>query len=195
MLLADDERRWVVGNAAASELLGIPGDEVPWRSMDEFTPPSELQRLKAQWAAFLVTGAAEGWLGLYVPGRGPIPVEFSAIANVLPARHLAVFVIPEASPEQAHVLSAKQAVWTAEELAQEAVRIKLTKREQEIMTLVAAGGQSGDIARQLVLSAETVDSHVHNAREKLGARTRAHAVAIALVTDQITWPDEPPAPD
>ena len=35
------------------------------------------------------------------------------------------------------------------------------------------------------MSAETVRSHVQNALSKLGAHTRAHAVAIALVTGQI----------
>ena len=55
------------------------------------------------------------------------------------------------------------------------------------MTLVASGLQSGDIAERLFLSPETVKSHVHNAMGKLGAHTRAHAVAIALVTGQIAW--------
>jgi DNA-binding CsgD family transcriptional regulator len=63
----------------------------------------------------------------------------------------------------------------------------LTDREREIMTLVASGLQSGDIAEQLFLSQETIKSHVHNAMGKLGAHTRAHAVAIALVRGQISW--------
>ncbi len=66
-------------------------------------------------------------------------------------------------------------------------RLQLTEREREVMTLVASGLQSGDIAGRLYLSPETVKSHVHNALGKLGAHTRAHAVAIALVTGQITW--------
>ena len=55
------------------------------------------------------------------------------------------------------------------------------------MTLVASGHQTDDVAQRLFLAPETVKSHVHNALGKLGARTRAHAVAIALVTGQITW--------
>jgi DNA-binding CsgD family transcriptional regulator len=43
------------------------------------------------------------------------------------------------------------------------------------------------MAELLFLSPETVKSHVHNAMGKLGVHTRAHAVAIALVTGQITW--------
>ena len=62
------------------------------------------------------------------------------------------------------------------------------------MTLIAAGGRSEDVADDLFVSPETVKSHVHNALSKLGAHTRAHAVAIALVTGQITdeWPLAPP---
>lgn len=111
-----------------------------------------------------------------------MPVEFSATANVLPARHLSVFIPhDEASAEKA-----KSATW-APVVVEGSGRLQLTEREREIMTLVASGLQSGDIAERLFLSPETIKSHVHNALGKLGAHTRAHAVAIALVTGQITW--------
>ena len=50
------------------------------------------------------------------------------------------------------------------------------------------------MARSLFLSPETVNSHAHNAMVKLGAHTRAHAVAIALVTGQIVWSMYDPKP-
>lgn len=187
MLIADDQRRWVTANAAACELLGIARDEVPWHTIDEFTPQSDRQWLEEQWKAFLANGAAEGLYQLYVPERGAIPVEFSATANVLPARHLSVFIPPdELSAEQVKSALARKEPWTsgAEESSG---RQQLTDREREIMTLVASGLQGGDIAEHLFLSPETIKSHVHNAMGKLGAHTRAHAVAIALVTGQITW--------
>ncbi len=182
MLIADDQRRWVTGNAAACDLLGMAREEIPWRTMDDFTPPGERRRLEEQWEAFLASGGAEGWYQLYIPDRGPVPVEFSATANVLPARHLSVFIPhDETSAERA-----KSAMW-APVVVEESGRLQLTEREREIMTLVASGLQSADIAERLFLSPETVKSHVHNALGKLGAHTRAHAVAIALVTGQITW--------
>ena len=187
MLIADDQRRWVTGNAAACELLGIAREEVPWRSMDDFTPPSEHRRLEELWEAFLTTGSAEGWYQLHVPDRGPVPVEFSATANVLPARHLSVFIPPdEASLEHAQGALAREAAWRPV-VAEDSGRLQLTAREREVMTLVASGLQSGDIAERLTVAPETVKSHVHNALGKLGAHTRAHAVAIALVTGQIAW--------
>jgi DNA-binding CsgD family transcriptional regulator len=187
MLIVDDQRRWITGNVAACDLLGIAPEEIPWRTMDEFTSPSERKRLEEQWGAFLASGGAEGWYQLYVPDRGPVPVEFSATANVLPARHLSVFIPPdEASAEQAKGALAREAMW-APITGEGGGRLQLTEREREVMTLVASGLQSGDIAERLFLSRETVKSHVHNALDKLGAHTRAHAVAIALVTGQITW--------
>ena len=187
MLIADDKRRWVTGNAAACDLLGLAPEEVPWRAMDDFTAPSERKRLDEQWEAFLASGAAEGWYQLYVPDRGPVHVEFSATANVLPSRHLSVFIPPDnPSTEQGEGAHASEATWTPV-VAEGSGRIQLTEREREIMTLVASGLQSGDMAERLFLSPETVKSHVHNAMGKLGAHTRAHAVAIALVTEQITW--------
>jgi DNA-binding CsgD family transcriptional regulator len=185
MLLADDQRRWVTANAAACELLAIGSDEVPWRSMDDFTPPSELRRLEREWSAFLASGEAEGWYDLYIPEQGAVPVEFSAVANLLPSRHLALFM-PRDSAETPGNKQARQAAWTAVAAAN-TTRAPLTKREGEIMTLVAGGLQTGPIAERLVVTPATVSSHVQNSMAKLGARTRAHAVAIALVTGQITW--------
>jgi PAS domain S-box-containing protein len=186
MLIADDQRRWVTGNLAACDLLGIAHEEIPWRTMDDFTPPEERKRLEETWAAFLLAGGAEGWYQLYVPDRGSMAVEFSATANVLPARHLSVFIpAAQASDEQARKL-ARERAWAPVVKEGDALP-QLTDREREVMTLVASGLQSGDIAEVLFLSPETVKSHVHNALEKLGAHTRAHAVAIALVTGQISW--------
>ncbi len=41
------------------------------------------------------------------------------------------------------------------------------------MTLVASGLRSGEMAERLLLSPETIKSHLHNAMVKLGSHTRA----------------------
>jgi DNA-binding CsgD family transcriptional regulator len=187
MLMADDQRRWVTGNAAAADLLGVAANELPWRTMDDFTPPAARKRLEEQWRALLSDGAAEGWFELYVPSRGATPVEFSAIANVLPSRHLSVLMPPEdLSAAPADPQHARRLAWSAA-VAGESQRVELTDREREILTLVASGLQGGEIGERLFVSAETVKSHVQNAMNKLGVHTRAHAVAVALVSGQITW--------
>ena len=61
----------------------------------------------------------------------------------------------------------------------------LSKREREVMALMARGMTMGEIAEELVLSPLTVQTHVHNAKSKLGARTRVHALALALEQGQI----------
>jgi DNA-binding CsgD family transcriptional regulator len=51
----------------------------------------------------------------------------------------------------------------------------LTRRELEIVRLVAVGRTNREIAQQLFLSPRTVDMHVHNILVKLGCRSRAEA--------------------
>jgi len=59
-------------------------------------------------------------------------------------------------------------------------RGKITKRQREILQLLANGESTTVAARQLDLSEETVKTHTKNALARLGARNRTHAVAIAL---------------
>src|SRR5687768_18361158 len=56
----------------------------------------------------------------------------------------------------------------------------LSAREREILSYLADGLSGAAIAQHLVLSPETVRTHVRNAMEKLGASTRSQAVALAL---------------
>jgi DNA-binding NarL/FixJ family response regulator len=59
-------------------------------------------------------------------------------------------------------------------------RGKLTRRQREILQLLANGGSTVVAARELGLSEETIKTHTRNALARLGARNRTHAVAIAL---------------
>jgi DNA-binding NarL/FixJ family response regulator len=59
-------------------------------------------------------------------------------------------------------------------------RGKLTRRQREILQLLANGGSTTAAAKELDLSEETVKTHTKNALARLGARNRTHAVAIAL---------------
>jgi DNA-binding CsgD family transcriptional regulator len=55
----------------------------------------------------------------------------------------------------------------------------LTRREQEVLALIAAGQTNAQIARQLVISAKTVDHHVSAVLAKLGVPDRTAAATHA----------------
>lgn len=61
----------------------------------------------------------------------------------------------------------------------EAARLAaLSRREREVLVLLAEGYSGPEIAERLVLSLETIRTHVRNATAKLGARTRVQAAAL-----------------
>ena len=61
-----------------------------------------------------------------------------------------------------------------------AAGIPLTTREREIVELLADGASNRSIAARLAISRHTVKFHVASILGKLGARSRAEAVALAL---------------
>ncbi len=61
----------------------------------------------------------------------------------------------------------------------------LTPREREVLTLVAEGLSTAQIAEVLGISTQTVRTHIKNIRKKLAAPTAAHAVAIAMERELI----------
>lgn len=109
-----------------------------------------------------------------------------------PERHLASAALQAgASAYIARTAGAEEmskAVWAAleqERFVDPAVppsgsRGKLTRRQREILQLLADGGSTVAAARELGLSEETVKTHTKNVLARLGAKNRTHAVAIAL---------------
>src|SRR5690606_9044141 len=70
---------------------------------------------------------------------------------------------------------------------------RLTARERQALRMVAEHRQSKEIARQLGISAETVDKHIANARRKLGASSRREAARLLLAGERGRHlPVEPP---
>jgi len=60
------------------------------------------------------------------------------------------------------------------------VAARLTDREQQVLTLIAAGHPTREVAQQLCYSERTVKNVLHDVVTKLNARSRSQAVAFAV---------------
>jgi NarL family two-component system response regulator LiaR len=59
-------------------------------------------------------------------------------------------------------------------------RVKLSNREHQILALIAEGDTDAEIGIQLGLTTGSVSWYVGAIRTRLSARSRAHAVALAI---------------
>jgi two-component system cell cycle sensor histidine kinase/response regulator CckA len=90
VLIANDQGAYVDANPAACNLLGVSYNEVIGRTINDFTEndnPVEASRMLEQ---FLKEGTLRGELRLRRPDGSLVEVDFSATANFLPGRHLAL---------------------------------------------------------------------------------------------------------
>lgn len=55
-----------------------------------------------------------------------------------------------------------------------------TDRQIEILQAMSHGMMTNDIAKKIGISADTVKQHKHVIYERMGVKTAAHAVAVAL---------------
>jgi DNA-binding NarL/FixJ family response regulator len=92
------------------------------------------------------------------------PIDFERLAMIIEARLKGV---------------ARNALWPK--------AAKLNEREVEVLTWVARGKTSAEIAQILGLTKRTIDFHTDNARGKLGAATRTEA-AIKATTGRLIEP-------
>ena len=126
----------------------------------------------------------------FAPRLGPIPFVFltalDARENELKGRRLGAddYVTKPIDFERlVFIIKARIAGVARAELLPKSAR--LNDREIEVLTLVARGRSSAEIAHKLRLSKRTIDFHVDNARIKLRAATRAEAATKAMATGLI----------
>jgi DNA-binding CsgD family transcriptional regulator len=184
MLLLDDDRRYTDCNDAACETLGRTRDELIGLRSEDILAPERLPLLEARWNELIHKGRTSGRTLLLDGDGAKVKAYHLSVANFVPGRHLAVIVPVDSNQEGLD--------WLLEENGQRAdgsgdapERVPLTPREREIVTLLALGLTGEEIAEKLVISPETVRIHVRNARRRLGAKTRAHAIALAIKGGQI----------
>jgi len=92
------------------------------------------------------------------------PIDFELLATIISARLAGV---------------ARTGLWPK--------TVGLNDREVEVLTWVARGKTSAEIAQIIGLTKRTVDFHIDNARGKLGAATRTEAV-IKATTGRLIEP-------
>ena len=170
LLLADDERHIVDVNGRWIELCGYTADRAREMRIDDLLAPDSHGSLAMRWSDLIATGAATARVGIVRADGQRIEVRYAAVANVLPGRHLAAFL--SAAPQLTRRTRRRRAG-------------TLTQREQESLRLVAMGLTTSAAAERLGISPETVRTHVRNAMNKLGARTRAQAIAVAMRDGEI----------
>jgi len=167
LLVVDDELRCLEVNLAACRLFGTSRQLLLGKRFGELLATDMSDRLDKVWQAFRQSGGHAGPFDVRLDGAATRRVDLSVTSGILPGRHLLI-VMPAARPAEAPTGEAGPE-WR-----------RPSAREIEVLEQLAGGATDGQIADLLKLSPATVQTHVRNAKAKLGARTRAQAVALAL---------------
>jgi PAS domain S-box-containing protein len=170
LAVLDDERRIVEVNGHWIELLGYPADHAQEMRIDDLVAAESRAGLAMRWSDLVTTGVGTARVTVVRADGSRLEVRYAAVANVLPGRHLAAFL--SYGPPLPRPTRGRRAG-------------RLTLREQESLRLVAMGLTTSAAAERLGISPETVRTHVRNAMNKLGARTRAQAIAVAMRDGEI----------
>jgi len=166
MALLDEQRRIVEVNGAALRLLGRRRAEVVGRPVYEFVEGGPVLS-DEEWHGLLSRGESMGEATIERP-NGTVRVQWAAHTETMTGRRLILFVV--LNVERRRQFRRGVAARTG----------GLTEREQEVVHLVALGRSGPEIADELNISHNTVRAHIRNAQRKLGARSRAQLVAMAL---------------
>lgn len=175
MLLLDDQRRCVEANGAFLRLLGRKREALVGVHSWEFVKGPRLH--DRAWKAMLKGGDFTGEGELETVDGSTVAIHFAAHPETVTGRRLILFVMLDTAHRGRFRRTRSRNR-----------RDKLTEREGEVVGLVAAGHTGREIADELHISHDTVRTHVRNAQEKLGARSRAQLVAIALASGHAAHP-------
>jgi DNA-binding CsgD family transcriptional regulator len=182
MVTVDNDRRYLAANRAARLLFRLSLAEMRQRQIYDFTPPEMQDTLEDSWERLMRIGAVAGRYTVHFADASRLQIIYCAIANVLPSQHLIVFAPAEWPDDELGML---------EDGTLAPLEGPLSPREREVLTLIAAGADFQQIACELTISPSTVRTHVQNAHRKLGARNRAHSIAIAMQRGLIDLPGPP----
>lgn len=187
-VIATDARGVVCAwNARAATLYGWSRGEALGRPIGELTVPADGQDHAEEIMAALARG--ETWQGTFRLRRkdGSTFTAFVKDSPILDEKGELIGIVGVSieigDPELGRAVRALVADGHQPQFARRART--LSPREREVLGLLARGLTGEQIADRLVLSPETVRTHIRNAREKLGASTRVEAVTMALIAREI----------
>jgi PAS domain S-box-containing protein len=170
MVLLDSSRRYVDVNGAYIQLLGYSRQELIGRPFHEHTARVPLLTA-AQWREAMKRRQLAGVVDLVCADGRIVTVQFAGHPEVVTGAQLVLFV----------VLRSGRGTRQREVQAAAVTSVAgLSRREREVVHLIALGSSGPEIADELQVTHNTVRTHVRNAMVKLGARSRAQLVAMSL---------------
>jgi PAS domain S-box-containing protein len=178
MILADSRRVIVDVNPALLALLGRKKDAVTGRPVASLVAGGPLLS-EEEWADALAEGRFSGAADMVHADGRTVATQWAASTETVTGRRLVLFVAISVSRWGSHFRRSAP--------PEDAPR-PLTPRQREIVHLVALGASGPEIGAELHISHETVRTHIRNAMDSIGARSRAHLVAKALA-DGLTLGD------
>ncbi len=178
MAFVAPDGRWLKVNDALCRIVGYTAEELLTKRWQDITHPDDLAADLA-----LVQQMLDGEIASYELEKRYLHRDGRIVWI-----HLGVTLVRDASCEPAYLISQIQDISerkraqsaAAQRAAASATAGALSPREREVMSLLAEGHTSAEAARALGVSEDTVQTHVRRSMAKLDARSRTHAVAIAL---------------
>lgn len=165
MLVVDDDATCTQASLGACRLLGISRTELVGSALSALLNEGSRERFEHIWLAFRATGGHADPFTVQTPAA-EVEVAVTVMPDLLPGSHL--IRLDRLASSSGSLKESPRS------------ERRPTAREREILALLADGATDGQIAGMLALSPATVQTHVRNAKAKLGATTRTQAVALAI---------------
>jgi PAS domain S-box-containing protein len=182
--LHDVEGRFVRVNAAAERASGYSNSWWLGRHFTESIPSDARERVAAQFRRAVDSAAPTELETVFVDSSGELR---GVHAQYLPLRAGGAVV--------GVLILAFEVQRPASEPIRRVREPHLTRRQREILELVASGRSTSEIAKSLTLSTETVRNHVRGVLRELDVHTRLEAIASArrlgLLAPQVLQPPQP----
>lgn len=171
MLLLTLERKIVASNPALAQAVGYREDALADREAGFLIDPEQRPQSRRDWEA-LRKGRNIAAERVWIRADGSRwHVEFAAYRRKLADRELVLIVVLDRDGVARWRPKGREGACDG----------TLSPRELEVVSYIAIGWRLPEIAQELFISPATARTHARNAMEKLGARSQAQLVAIALV--------------